>query len=308
MKKEVIILGGSGMLGSMLADYLSRNNGLRVVATVRDPSILAVCAKAMPEVEWRILRADADTVWDDIGVLPIVPWIINAIGVTKPHIVPDNLFSVSRAIRINAAFPHTLAERVQRKGTQIIQIATDCVYDGHIGGYTEDAPHNPHDVYGKTKSLGEVHSDKFFNIRCSIVGPEAKAEHYLLLEWLLANADGATVNGYIDHVWNGITTLHFAKICEGIIKNDMELPNMRHVVPADTVSKYELLKLFVNVFNRNIDAIPVDAPTAVNGTLRTQDVFFNNTLWDAAGYQEPPCIAAMMGELAAFDYRVRGMI
>ena len=44
---------------------------------------------------------------------------------------------------------------------KVIQIATDCVFDGLKGNYTEDDKHNAIDVYGKTKSLGEVSADNF---------------------------------------------------------------------------------------------------------------------------------------------------
>ena len=58
------------------------------------------------------------------------------------------------------------------KKNKIYQIATDCVYDGSSKLYSESSPHNPLDVYGKTKSLGEVQSGNFFNIRVSIIGKE----------------------------------------------------------------------------------------------------------------------------------------
>lgn len=41
----------------------------------------------------------------------------------------------------------------------LIQIATDCVYSGKKGDYLESDLHDPTDVYGKTKSLGEFSSD-----------------------------------------------------------------------------------------------------------------------------------------------------
>ncbi|MEC7900574.1 MAG: proline dehydrogenase family protein, partial [Acidobacteriota bacterium] len=42
------------------------------------------------------------------------------------------------------------------------------------GAYKENDSHDAIDVYGKTKSLGEIKSENFFNIRCSIIGKEIK--------------------------------------------------------------------------------------------------------------------------------------
>ena len=45
---------------------------------------------------------------------------------------------------------------LEQSNGPILQIATDCVYSGATGGYTESSSHDALDVYGKTKSLGEV--------------------------------------------------------------------------------------------------------------------------------------------------------
>ena len=99
----------------------------------------------------------------------------------------------------------------------MIQIATDCVYSGKTGGYNEDSLHDALDAYGKTKSLGEVRSSTFLNIRSSIIGPEINHK-VLLLEWFLKQPKGAVLNGFSNHLWNGVTTLQFAELCLTIIK------------------------------------------------------------------------------------------
>ena len=62
------------------------------------------------------------------------------------------------------------------RGIRIIQIATDCVYDGVNGNYSETDLHNPTDIYGKTKSLGEVPEPDFLNIRCSMIRARNKEQ------------------------------------------------------------------------------------------------------------------------------------
>lgn len=207
--------------------------------------------------------------------------VINCIGLIKPY-----CGDVERAIRVNALFPYTLP-------AGSLQIATDCVYSGKKGLYVETAPHDATDVYGKTKSLGEASHIK--NLRCSIIGPEVK-KHVSLLDWFLAQ-DKA--DGYTNHLWNGITTYHFAKICKGILKEKIELPPLQHIVPANMVTKAELLRIIAEAYGKDIPVTEVEAPEDIDRTLSTSNPELNRKLWKAAGYDQPPTIKQMIVELAA---------
>ena len=68
-----------------------------------------------------------------------------------------------------------------------------------------------------------------------------------LLGWLLASSPGASVRGFTDQRWNGITTLHFARLCAAVI-DGVEVAQPQHVVPGDTVTKAELLELAAAAF------------------------------------------------------------
>lgn len=207
-------------------------------------------------------------------------WIVNAVGKIKPYC--DNIPS---AIKVNALFPHTLPPKT-------IQIATDCVYSGIKGKYVESDPHDATDVYGQTKSLGEAPHIK--NLRCSIIGPEVKS-HTSLLDWFLNQKEA---NGFTNHLWNGVTTYHFAKIVQGVIREGIELPQLQHIVPADKVTKAELLRIIAKAYGKKIKVTDVEAPEAIDRTLDTHNKAKNRTLWKAAGYDKPPTIEQMINELA----------
>lgn len=207
-------------------------------------------------------------------------WYINAIGVIKPY-----CDVVERVIRVNSLFPYFLPSNT-------IQIATDCVYSGKKGNYVETDEHDATDVYGKTKSLGEAPHIK--NLRCSIIGPEVK-NHISLLDWFLTQEKA---NGFTNHLWNGITTYHFAKICQGVIEEGIELPQLQHIVPADVVTKAELLRIIAKAYGKDIPVTDVEAPEAVDRTLSTNNPDLNLKLWKAAGYDNPPTIAEMVEELS----------
>lgn len=209
--------------------------------------------------------------------------VVNCIGLIKPYC--DN---VPQAIKVNALFPHTLPP-------DTIQIATDCVYSGDQGQYLETDLHDATDVYGKTKSLGEASHVK--NLRCSIIGPEEK-NHLSLLDWFLAQEGG--VGGFTNHLWNGVTTLHFARIVQGAIREGIELPTLQHIVPADVVTKYELLQIIAEAYGKEIKIKPVEAAEKVDRTLATSTPALNLKLWQAAGYEQPPTVKQMVQELAQF--------
>jgi dTDP-4-dehydrorhamnose reductase len=60
------------------------------------------------------------------------------------------------SIAVSALFPHRLARLCQAADARLIHLSTDCVFSGHRGGYREDDPANPIDLYGRRKLLGEV--------------------------------------------------------------------------------------------------------------------------------------------------------
>ena len=305
--QKILVLGGSGMLGSMVTDVLSGDPELKVTATVRSEKIQKLFGTQIPEVEWRLF--DIVTAGEDIlnRICEGNSWIVNAIGMTKPYTRDDNAGEIERAIRINAQFTYDLGHAAVAVGAQVLQIATDCVYDGVKGGYTESDPHNPIDVYGKTKSLGEALLPSVLCLRCSIIGPEPKA-YAFLLEWFLRQPRNAAINGFVNHQWNGVTTLHFAKLCRAIIRDSISLPHLQHIIPKESISKYNLLKSFAASYDRgDLTIQPTEAKYVIDRTLKTDNETMNLKLWQAAGYHAPPSIPEMVAELASFSYRLEGV-
>lgn len=291
------------MLGSMIVDVLSRDPELNVSATVRNQMLADRSRRILPEVGWRLLDA-ASAGRDSIRkAINGSQWIINAIGITKPYVHDDNPAEIENAMRINSFFPYKLAACAQSFGANVIQIATDCVYSGRTGSYCETDLHDPLDVYGKTKSLGEVLYPGTHCLRCSIIGPEPKS-YVFLIEWFRRQANAAALDGFTNHQWNGLTTLHFARLCGGAIKSGLPLSRLQHVIPSGSVSKYELLKIFAAQFRRtDLHINPTEATSVIDRTLSTKHEDLNRNLWIQAGYNEPPTIAAMVAELATFNYR-----
>ncbi len=296
-KQKVLVLGGSGMLGNMVYRVLAGLPGLEVHVTTRDPE----CEGQGP---WRWF--DVVDFLDDKSPETLLcsgySWVVNCIGVTRPMINEFDRHSIDRAILINSQFPYLLAEAAERHQFRIIQVATDCVFSGKEGRYTESSSHDAIDVYGKTKSLGEVISPNVMHLRCSVIGPEPRPEKRFLLEWVLKQEKNAKVPGFMGHWWNGVTTHAFAKVCGAIIGDDsLFSPGVHHIVPHGCQTKAVLLDIIRCAFDReDLEITPTMAGTPCDRTLATIHPT-SKRLWEAAGYAEPPFIAAMLQEMAAFE-------
>ena len=305
--RKVLVAGASGMLGSMVTDFLSRDPQVELGVTVRNDTLAKKGQKYFPEIKWHVFDVEKDNPALFHEIIDNSSWIINCIGKTKPYTHDDNPEEIERAIKVNALFPYELAMTAQRKESKVVSIATDCVFSGEKGDYVESDKHDPLDVYGKTKSLGECYLTNAYNLRCSIIGPEPKS-YVFLLEWFRRQAKGAQVNGFTNHHWNGVTTLHFAQICHGVIKNDLDLPHIQHMIPGDTISKADLLVCFGESYGRpDITITPVKAATVVNRVLSTEKPDLNEKIWKSAGYPSPPTVAEMVAEMARFDFRMEAV-
>jgi len=272
---KILVLGKTGMLGSMVYEHLKQSSKHTVVGTVREEKYTGKKETIKQFDVKKFLKKQ-----DDFLYLLNFDYIINCIGIIKPHCKDTDPIGVENAITVNALFPHMLSDYCKDFSVKIIQITTDCVFSGKEKNYTENSPHDALDVYGKTKSLGEVLSKNLLNIRCSIIGPELKTK-FNLLEWFLSQNNDSQLKGFTNHLWNGVTTLQFAKLCLKIIENDrftqfMKDTNLYHFVPNNAVTKYELFKLFQEVFKKNVIVTPVKSEEKINRTLATEHPQFTN--------------------------------
>ena len=139
-------------------------------------------------------------------------------------------------------------------------------------------------------------------IRTSIVGPEVKPGRSLL-NWFLEQEEDARVNGFTNHLWNGITTLAFARVVKSVIINNSYEDRIFHLTPKDTISKFDLLTLFKESFKRQDILIePVEAEEIIDRTLVYESDKENKKIWETAGYKDVPTLKELIVELATSPY------
>jgi dTDP-4-dehydrorhamnose reductase len=162
--------------------------------------------------------------------------VINAIGILNQD-AEDNK---SMAVLLNSYLPHYLSDITKEMETRIIHMSTDCVFSGKTGGYTETSFRDGETFYDRTKALGEIENDKDLTFRNSIIGPDLKRDGIGLFNWFMKQE--GQINGFTKAIWTGVTTLTIAKAMDKALQEN--LIGLYNLVNNETISKFELLKLF----------------------------------------------------------------
>jgi|TARA_B100001093_G_scaffold425695_1_gene419292 dTDP-4-dehydrorhamnose reductase len=289
---KVLVLGANGMLGKMVSLYLSTNKNFNVEVTTRNKTEFIL---ENFKNNSHILDINQNSLLDIVNNDKF-NFIINCIGVIKPKINENDNVSVKETILTNSYFPLSIQNIAKDENIKYIQIGTDCVFSGLAGDHFEDSYKDAEDLYGKSKIVGEIESHNKIVLRSSIIGPES-GNGYSLMNWFIRNKD-SEVSGYKNHQWNGVTTLNFAKIIEGIIKNNSLDFRTHHLIPANSISKADLLEAFKKYFLKDVKINHINADTLIDRTLKTKNNTLNTTLWKNAGYDNVPTIEENIEELA----------
>jgi len=280
-KQKIAILGVTGMLGSAVYDVLKDKYNL--IITYRSVEKLEQLYKEYGKSDFvQAVQIDFKGLYQDyldgfqgkivgprtqqfLDVIKDCDWVINAVGVIKPHSLKDPAMTMF----INGALPHILSTVFDRK---LIHITTDCAYDGTKGApYDESAPKRPIDLYGLSKLLGEPESSLV--LRTSIIGPELGGSTGGLLGWFLSQK-GKQIKGFTNHLWNGVTTKEFGNICDKLISGNIQHPGLGiYHIFSDDVTKYEMVTKFKNKYGINVEIELFEAPVAIDRRLSTVQGF-----------------------------------
>lgn len=236
--KTILVLGSSGMLGHVVTKYFEE----------RSYDVYNLSHRIKINERTEIMDVTNFSEFDKYLNKLKVDVIVNCIGILNE----DAENNPDKAILLNSYLPRFLEKKYMNTKVKIIQISTDCVFSGKTGNYTEDSFRDGDSIYARTKTLGEINNNKDLTIRTSIIGPDINEDGIGLFHWFM-NQKG-TIYGFKNAYWTGVTTIELAKGIEKLIKNDVA--GLYHFVPNEKISKYNLLNIIAEIFNRNITIIP----------------------------------------------------
>jgi dTDP-4-dehydrorhamnose reductase len=230
---RLLVLGEQGMLGHVVKLYFQKlGHDVRGTSRSSEADYVFDAEKSHSEV---------DKIIDDFQP----DCVVNCIGILN-QVAEENH---PLAVAVNSYLPQYLDELCQRKGAKFIHISTDCVFDGKKGEYTESSFRDATSFYGRSKALGEIDNEASLTLRTSIVGPDMNHNGIGLFQWFMNQS--SKTGGFDKVIWTGVTTIELAKAIELAIQNN--LTGLRHVVNNTTINKYELLQLFKQHFNKDIE-------------------------------------------------------
>lgn len=254
---KFLVLGCNGMAGHQISLYL-QEKGHDVTGFAREKSKLLNKSIAGDATDLETLREVIRTGKYDT--------VINCIGILNRFAEENHAL----AVMLNSYLPHFVADVANEVGSQVIHMSTDCVFSGERGQYTESDFPDGTTFYDRSKALGELNDDRNITLRNSIVGPDINKHGIGLLNWFMQQDD--EVNGFTGALWTGQTTLQLAKTME--VAAAEKVTGLCNAVPADYITKYDLLNLFNKYLRKGTLKIhPIEGVNADKSLKRTNFKF-----------------------------------
>ena len=261
---KTLIVGATGLLGSNILKTFSQVSGNYVFGTIRRDSQSKLFKAQMRENLFTINDAN------NIGLL-------NNLFLTIEPDVVINCLSLSSADRLKkkntdhnlySKLPHKLSIICKENNARYIHISSDCVFSGKKGNYKETDTPDPLDIYGKSKVLGEVIDENSINIRTSFFGHTIE-RNYGLLDWFLGQDKKCF--GYNKYIFSGMPAVILSMISRDVVVPNQEMKGLYNI-GAPAISKYALLELIADVYQKSINVIKEDS-IEVNRSLDSTKFF-----------------------------------
>ncbi len=224
-KTMLIITGAAGVLGRMLVEEAHKRDDseqLRIMPMTRD----------MWDFRYGVNHS--------IFHVPTKKVLINCAGIIREE---HNDYSPREMLTINGVLPHDLASIL--RNDRIVQISTDCVFNGEDGPYREDAQPTPMDFYGTSKLAGELTIPVYaqrnvLTIRLSFIGLGKRG---WLRRFMYADK-GTAIWGFNTWMWNGLYARTAARTILDWALND-SMTGIVHM-EGPRITKYDLYEMLVD--------------------------------------------------------------
>lgn len=269
MSTDVLLIGGSGLLGSDVRVQLE-HRGHNVTAPTRDE-----------------LDLNDDLSIQSYFLFAQPQWIVNCAAYTAV----DNAESHEmEANHLNGAVPQILARNAKRLGARLLHISTDFVFDGTKGEpYVETDDTNPLGVYGKSKLNGETlifeYCDNPIVVRTAwLFGINGNCFPKTILR---AAHQGKPLRVVSDQVGSPTFTRDLAAALAFLIESDSE-SGIYNVVNKGQASWYELARQVVGAAGCETDITPIATEDWQTPAVRPKYSVLDTSKYESLGFSPLP--------------------
>lgn len=226
---RIAVTGASGLLGLNLC--LKASTDYSVYGFTNSHTLKDAPFKTIPcdLLDWDATKKEIDTIRPK--------WLIHCAAMANVEECEKN---PEAAWRINTDVSRKLAAFCTESEIELVHISTDAVFDGKMGGYTEEDLPNPLSMYAATKLEAEQEvlreNPGALVLRVNFYGFSLSGTRSLA-EFFLENlTTGKMVNGFVDAMFCPLYVMDLVDMIFQMI--DKKLSGLYHVVSPESLSKY----------------------------------------------------------------------
>ena len=278
LRKKIIILGATGMLGSQITRFFYNTNNYHILCIIRDKkkfNLLNLNSNKFLNV---ICESLNDTKNIEKTIKKFKPdYLINCVGMVKQIMNSKNK---RLTYFVNVIIPKTLSKFALNQNFKLIHFSTDCIFSGNKGNYKENNKPDCTDYYGITKLKGEIKSKNTINLRTSIIGHELNTK-IGLLEWFMSSTK--KVYGFKNSIFSGLTTLEISKFLDSYIISKNSIKSGIFHLSSNPINKFDLLKMISKIYNKKIAIIPknnVKCDRSLNSNKLKKAINYKKKSWN----------------------------
>jgi len=267
LKTKLLIIGGSGLVGSTLIQYGLSNYEIHVTFN-KNPLYINNISSTQID-----LLTDRNKIINIINkLMPDV--VVHTVALSSVDLCETN---PQLADILHVDVTHDIAIACKDIRSKLIYISTDAVFPGKVNSkYTEDDMPNPINHYGKTKLEAEKiilsASNENVILRSAVIYGWHKKSRFT--NWILQTLkENRTVDPFIDQYNTPTLVDDLTKSILSIIKKNIS--GLYHATGKTCINRYEFAQILAKTFGLNEKLIkPVtsaekkqDAPRAISTCL-----------------------------------------
>ncbi|MCD6577963.1 NAD(P)-dependent oxidoreductase [bacterium] len=254
MKKTILILGGSGLLGYDLTRILSE-----------EYTVFSYNSKEVDLTQPQKIISATSEIEPDI--------VINSAAITNVDWAETNK---DKTLKVNAYSLYTLCQQAQKLNFELYHISTDYVFNGESGQkYREDEFRSSVNFYGYTKILAEEIIEKncenYKILRVAWLMGQRRATLYNKIK----DSTSKTIKIIDDQIGDPTFSSWVSDIILSMIKNEID-NGIFNITSSGGLSRYEFAMVLNKRYSLGLDIVPISSKELSRPALRPKNTSLNN--------------------------------